>query len=240
MTKKISSTKRTSSTKRSTEKAVESLKKAIKSLKRIEQTSWKKAHHCSKMMATFSGNYVDPRNLSPDEIDIRDIAHGLSNLCRFAGQCKVFYSVAEHSFLASWAVWGETKDKGLALTALLHDAPEAYIGDLVRCVKNGLTDYQNMEDRIWEAVVHKFKLPVPLVSGNPCGHLLPEVVKIADYRMLVTERRALISDKSAVWDLEERYQPYDMPIKGLTPAKAKELFLDAFESFSGRSIGARE
>jgi len=237
MTKKLSSTKRTSSIKKNT-------KKAIESLKRIEQTSWKAQYNqdpnikrdCSKMMSTFSGNYVDPRNLSPDEIDIRDIAHGLSNLCRFAGQCKVFYSVAEHSFLASWAVWEKTKDKELALTALLHDAPEAYIGDLVRCVKVGLPDYQTMEDKIWEVICLKFRLNIAIAAFPH----LPGSVKEADYRMLVTERRILISDKSAVWDLEEQYQPYDMSIKGLTPAKAKELFLDAFESFSGRSIGARE
>ena len=79
---------------------------------------------------TFTGRafYVlDPR---PEDVDIEDIAHALSMQCRFAGHCREFYSVAQHSVTASWLVPPED-----ALWGLLHDAAEAYVVDLPRPIK---------------------------------------------------------------------------------------------------------
>jgi len=78
---------------------------------------------CS-FIQTYSGKRIDFENPDPDQIDIVDIAHGLSNLCRFSGQSKYFYSVAQHSFYVS-LVCKENK-----LQALLHDATEAYMADV--------------------------------------------------------------------------------------------------------------
>ncbi|MEM4379972.1 MAG: hypothetical protein QXL01_04720, partial [Thermoplasmatales archaeon] len=72
---------------------------------------------------TYSGKKFD--YLAQSELDIEDIAHALSNLCRFNGHTRVFYSVAEHSVNVSSMVPPELK-----IAALLHDAAEAYIGDV--------------------------------------------------------------------------------------------------------------
>lgn len=194
---------------------------------------------CDSNMTTFTGRYVNPWKMEPKDVDIRDIAHGLSNICRFSGQCKVFYSVAQHSTLCGWAVMKETGDRKLALIALLHDAPEAYASDLVRCVKARLPDYKDLEYGIWVAVIRRFKLE-PLISLLEDGegvNELPEPVKVADMRMLVTERKYLISEKSAVWDLQKTYEPYPISkIHSEHPGLAKKNFMFAFTTFAGESM----
>jgi hypothetical protein len=84
----------------------------------------------SNCIRTFTGRLVDPLNLKPDDIDIRDIAHALSNMCRFNGHCRQFYSVAEHSVRVAEMVPDEQ-----ILAALLHDRAEAYLPDMTRPVK---------------------------------------------------------------------------------------------------------
>jgi len=74
---------------------------------------------------TYTGKQFYPLDPYPEDIDVRDIAHALSNLCRFTGHCRAFYSVAEHSIYVSTHV-----PKTMALQALFHDAPEAYIADI--------------------------------------------------------------------------------------------------------------
>src|SRR6266496_3875421 len=77
-----------------------------------------------------SGKWFNVFNPKPEDVDIRDIAHALSNQCRFTGHTKEFYSVAQHSVLVSTfcapedAAWG-----------LLHDASEAYLSDIASPVK---------------------------------------------------------------------------------------------------------
>lgn len=195
---------------------------------------------CSTEMTTFTGKYINIRDLQPSDISIYDIAAGLSNCCRFAGQCKQFYSVAQHSVYVAQAVWEKTSNLSLARIALIHDAPEAYLGDLVRAVKAGLREYQNLEFYVWTQVIIQFgmvnsleeNMDDPLDAGS-YGQL-PMAVKEADFRMLVTERHQLISEQSAVWDLEETYKPYPgLVIRKMDPASAKVFFLEAYERFFG-------
>ena len=93
---------------------------------------------------TFSGKYVDPFDLQFDDICIEDIAHHLSNLCRFTG-AGPFYSVAQHSVQVSWQCRGSRE---FALAGLLHDAAEAYLNDLASPVKHaeGMETYRDAED----------------------------------------------------------------------------------------------
>ena len=85
-------------------------------------------------------DYLDPR---PDDIYILDIAQGLANECRYAGQARHFYSVAQHAWLTSQIV-----DPEYALEALLHDASEAYCKDIPRPLKELLPDYREIEARV--------------------------------------------------------------------------------------------
>lgn len=186
---------------------------------------------CGVKMTTFTGKYVDPYDMSPDDLNIEDIAQGLSCMTRFAGQCRQFYSVAQHSVHCAQAVFKQTQNRKLARIALLHDAPEAFLCDLVRCVKLKLPDYQDAEYGIWLSVVLKFNLEplVALVHDGTVEVDLPPEVRDADLRMLVTERRDLISDKSAVWDLEKTHDPYDFQVFPMEPKEARQFFIDHYK-----------
>lgn len=81
-------------------------------------------------ITTYSGRFIDLDKFDGTMVDISDIGHSLSNLCRFNGHCQRFYSVAEHSVRLALICPRE-----LQLTALLHDAAEAYIGDITSHLK---------------------------------------------------------------------------------------------------------
>ena len=94
-------------------------------------------------LPTCSGRRVHIANPLPDEIDIEDIAHGLSHTCRFAGHVPLYYSVAQHSLLVS-----ELLDERTAMWGLLHDASEAYLHDLTRPLKRVMAATAESTDRL--------------------------------------------------------------------------------------------
>ena len=106
---------------------------------------------------TYSGRRFWPLDPRPEDIDIEDIAHALANLCRFTGHTSRFYAVAEHSVHVSDSASAPHK-----LWGLLHDAPEAYLGDLARPTKQahagfGLA-YRRVERRLMLAICERFEL----------------------------------------------------------------------------------
>ena len=108
---------------------------------------------------TYTGKVFDLKILDPDSICIEDIAHGLANTARFAGQLPKFYSVAQHSFHVSLSASKEN-----ALAALLHDASEAYLGDMPSPFKKLLPDFKEYEDRLMNVIAQKFGFEYPLNS----------------------------------------------------------------------------
>lgn len=110
------------------------------------------------IITTFTGKTVNVFEPDMNVIDIKDIAHALSNLCRFGGHTRQFYSVAEHSV----RVARELNSRSLQLTALLHDAAEAYLVDMPRPVKKYIAGYEMMENRVMEAIARRFKIQFPL------------------------------------------------------------------------------
>lgn len=169
---------------------------------------------------TYTGLYVDLVNPKQNTICIEDIAHGLANTCRFNGQCEQFYSVAQHSVYASWrAPHGNNL---LALTALLHDASEAYIGDVVSPLKQLLPDYKVIEKNLQTVINKKFDLPPNL----------PALVKQIDLRLLVTEGLDLMfSHASQVWECQG--ERYDFSIDTCwTPEESKQKFVDRFRQLT--------
>lgn len=86
-------------------------------------------------MRTYTGRMFSFAEITPEDIDIRDIAHALSHLCRFVGHTSMFYSVAQHCLLVSEKIPGGPEVK---LAALLHDAAEAYVNDLPSPLKRWL------------------------------------------------------------------------------------------------------
>jgi hypothetical protein len=163
---------------------------------------------------TFSGKRFEPLDPAVDSIDVVDIAHALSQLCRFGGHCRVFYSVAEHCVRASRIVAPE-----LRLWALLHDAAEAYLADVPRPLKQRIPEYHGHEDRLLKRIAQRFRLPWPI----------PAAVFDADDRMLATEARDLMAPPPAPWGLTA--QPLAETIVPWTAVAAERAFLDAFEQY---------
>lgn len=167
---------------------------------------------------TYSGNKFDYTTYTEDDFYIEDIAHSLSRTCRFNGHCEDFYSVAEHCYLMSYLV-----DLEHAKEALLHDASEAYIGDIPSPLKKFIKDaIVPIEDKIIETVFNKYGLTFPF----------SEQVKNADLEMLYWEYQLYIRKSSEVrWDtLEGLSFPIERKpnFKSWTPQQAKEKFLERF------------
>lgn len=145
----------------------------------------------NKFIPTYTNRQVDPFDLKPEDIDIRDIAQGLSMLCRYAGHVEQHYSVAQHSVMVC-----DMLPYDLKFTGLLHDASEAYIVDLPAPVKDRLPEYRKLEDKVMKAISSKFGFTYPL----------PQEVVDVDKWMFRIER-SFIMKKYYIqaWDAETAY-----------------------------------
>lgn len=169
-------------------------------------------------MQTFTGRQFWPVDPRPEEIDILDIAHALSHLCRFAGHVTHFYSVADHCIRVSRL--GSPHDRMLALAGLLHDATEAYVVDVPRPLKRFLPGYAEIEARVARCVEVRFDLEA--------GILDHPTVKGWDEVLLATEARDLMGGESAgKWKL--RAQPLPERLEPMPSELARAAFLERFE-----------
>lgn len=136
-----------------------------------------------------SGELYDLADPSASRLTLNDIAHGLSMVCRFAGQASRFYSVAEHSVHVARLV-----PPHLGRAALLHDAAEALIGDVSRPLKSLLPDYRQVEARIEFDLAARFTPPGQrLIDWH-----VPDI-KAADLAMCAVEARFLMSPDADYW-----------------------------------------
>lgn len=167
-------------------------------------------------IALRSGAYFDFLAPESSGFTIDDIAHGLSNVCRFAGQTRKFYSVAEHSVHVSRII-------GLrfAYAGLMHDAPEAFIGDIPKPLKNLLPDYANIEHRTEVAVLSRFDVPFPL----------PPAVKLTDLAMLRAEQSQAMENED-FWGATEGAPAADVTLEFWSPDRAKFEFLRRFRELT--------
>lgn len=151
---------------------------------------------------TYTGKRFYPLDPRADDIDLVDIAHALSLVTRFGGHAVRHYSVAEHSILVACHVARDDPDPQVVLAALLHDASEAYLGDVPRPLKHlpEWVAYREAEARVEQIIAAKYGLPWPM----------PAVVAHHDHRALATEYRDLVAIKSTPWNLGA--EPWeDMP-----------------------------
>jgi len=166
-------------------------------------------------LQTYTGRQFFPMDPDPAEVDIADIAHALSLLCRYNGHVRRFYSVAEHCVLVSRVVPPEH-----ALWGLLHDATEAYVGDMVRPLKNHMPAYRQAEDRVMVAIATRFGIS-PEMPGE---------VGAADTRLLLDERAALLGEPPAQWAVEG--EPYGVEVEAWSPERAEAEYLARFEELA--------
>jgi hypothetical protein len=139
---------------------------------------------------TYTGKHVHPLSPSADEIDIEDVAHSLSQMCRFLGHTDGFYSIAQHSVLVS-----ELVPRQDALWGVLHDASEAFLCDLPAPIKRDpeMGFYRIAEDRLMRAICRKFGLRPEM----------PASVMAADKVALATEFRDVTTMDDPDWIVAE-------------------------------------
>lgn len=135
-------------------------------------------------LQTTTGRAFDLLDPRPEDVDIIDIAWSLGRQCRYLGHTHVAYSVAQHSVLVSEALPPE-----LRLLGLMHDAAEAYVGDMPKPLKALLPEFSVIEDRIWRAIAERFDLPA----------VIPAEVKRVDTRILADEHLWLMGPSPRDW-----------------------------------------
>lgn len=195
--------------------------------------------HDPGWIQTFSGHRVWPFvSAHPENVFcIEDVAHSLSMLCRFTGHVRSFYSVAEHCVLAS-----QECDPAVRIEVLMHDAAEAYIGDINRPVKmhllfrSPISTHQLrlkvMEERLLEAMLRRMGLP-------PTTAPVHERVKAIDDAMLVREAMDLfVGGMRPEWAIhpDKGFRPADIRPRCWAPEVAERMFLERFTELTCRPV----
>ena len=191
-------------------------------------------------MQTAGGRAFFPLDPRPEDVHIEDIAHALSFVCRFGGHCSKFYSVAEHCVRVSLAVAAAGGSRAEALAALLHDAAEAYVGDMVWPLKQAaaLAEYKAIEHGVERAIAARFGVAFEW-----------PIIKRFDLVLLSTEKRDLMGndhgrrgnspreveaakDRLGGWH-SDAFEPLTVRIDPWFPAVARAYFLTRFDNLGG-------
>ena len=161
--------------------------------------------------------YMDLNSPKIDDIDLNTIASTLSKLCRFGGRCSRFYSVAEHCIHATKLAESMGEDQEVLKVLLLHDATEAYVGDMVRPLKVMLPKYTEIECKIKEVIGKRFNIDFNLHEAT---------VKHYDHALLKAEKINFWPDDKDVWNGFEQINNYTIDFKFWNPVDAKIQFTD--------------
>jgi len=176
-------------------------------------------------LQTVSGRWLNPFDPDPEQIDIGDIARALSNQCRFGGHCRAFYSVAQHSVLVSELVAQRGGDVEDVFAALMHDAAEAYLGDMPHPIKHRSplgAAFREVEEHLERALRERFGIRADVAALKP-----------ADRALLATERRAF-SAETWHWPELEGIEPLEIELNAWPPDLAERKFAQRFAELQSR------
>lgn len=172
-----------------------------------------------------SGHYVDLGDPDPRTIDLRSIAAALSKICRFGGHCPKFYSVAEHCVHATMLARHEGLVGESLIAVLLHDAAEAYIGDMVKPLKVAIPQFAEVERRIEAAIEQQFKIEFAKWET---------VIKRYDRAMLKAEKTSMWPNDAEAWagfsEIEDRH----LLLEYWDPSTAERKFLELADTLFWR------
>lgn len=183
----------------------------------------------SSWICTASGGKFWPMSPRPSDVDVRDVAHHLSMLCRYNGAVHTFYSVAEHSVLVHDYLRMQGCSYITQLHGLLHDASEAYLSDVTRPVKKKLLEYGAAERRVQEAIYSRY-VPVAWQSSVESFRgrdmTVDQIVSWVDTAVINDERRQALTPTSDVWSTDGEH--LGVTLKFWEPSRARKEFLDRF------------
>ena len=168
---------------------------------------------------TYSGRKFDVFNPKQKDINIEDIAHSLSLICRFTGHTEELYSVGQHSLFVMELCPDEYKLEGLT-----HDFPEAYVTDLATPIKKQLPDYKLVEDNIHVAIAKKFQLEFPM----------PKIIKDIDIEVFNMEWAYLMERNKKVKSGKFRMERSDFRI--LPPKEVEKRIVENFNKLHAERI----
>jgi hypothetical protein len=181
-------------------------------------------------LQTVSGRWVNPFDPDPEQLDPGDIARALANQCRFGGHCRVFYSVAQHSVIVSELVEQRGGDVEDVFAALMHDATEAYLGDMPHPLKHRSplgAAFQEAERKLERAIRARFAIRADVPAIKP-----------ADRALLATERRAF-SAEAWHWPELDGVEPLDLELTAWTPDEAERAFSARYAELDARRSSRR-
>ena len=162
---------------------------------------------------TFTGKKFWPLNPITEDIDIVDIAHALSNKCRYTGHTREFYSVAQHSVLVADHVPIKYR-----LEALLHDAVEAYLPDIAFPLRGAFTNFAETEERMHKAVAKRFGLTFPW----------PDEIKDIDRRITRDEAWHLMKSMGSRWPGST--DRVGVKVVAWNPKEAERRFMELYDT----------
>ena len=179
----------------------------------------------------LSGRRLDLLDPSPLDVEISDIAHGLARVARWNGQTEGdhAYSVAQHSLLVEEIFCRITRDvtPECSMAALLHDAPEYVIGDMISPFKATLgDDYKSVEKRLQRAIHQRFTLAPDLPVK------LKKAIKRADQIAAFYEATQLagfgVTEAARFFGRPRGLPPEGLRLEPQPPRRAQKAFLDRF------------
>lgn len=178
-------------------------------------------------ITTFTGRVVSPLALEPCDVCIEDIAHALSLRCRYGGQCKRFYSVAEHCCRVAWALPYPSK-----LYGLLHDAFEAYTADICGPIKNQFD--VRVDGSFMGFCRHEQESMKIIWDGLGWPHPIEEIQKGVDHldaAMLHAEMIQLMAKPPLPYEIKHKVAPASLHQGGelgWSPLAAEAEFLSVY------------
>ena len=172
-------------------------------------------------ITTYTGKHFDPVNPDMTQVDIRDIAHSLSLICRGNGQVKSFFSVGQHCINAAREAGARGYSRRVILACLLHDACESYMSDVPRPLKGAMPEYVLTENRLLDMIYEKF-------LGSVLTEEETKLVKAIDNDLLYYDLKELLDETSAesapelCIELSYQFVPFE---------QVEQTYLDIFHQY---------
>lgn len=172
---------------------------------------------------TYTGQISYP--LEPEReqvISIEDIAHALAFQCRYNGHCKHFYSVAEHSVFVAREAFRRTNSYEIAMKGLLHDATEAYLGDMPRPIKALIPEFKKIEAK-WHSKIFAY---------YGLSEEMPSLIKEIDTQLLYTEAlQIMVWPPPQSWYFPDDIEAINVTVGCISPEEAERSFANHFEHY---------
>jgi hypothetical protein len=188
------------------------------------------AYKAVDFVETFTGRAFYPMAPRVEDFSIIDIAHHLSNDCRYSGATQYFYCTAQHCCLLADYVEKERKGTALdCLQILMHDGAEAYLRDIPRPIKQHLPQY-----RQWD-----FTLTMAMRSWLGWENIpIPSWQDELDSRIIADEREHIMGDSGLNW--QHDVEPLGIAIEPWGSRFAEQQFLMRYANYSGKVYGSHQ